>query len=279
MRLLPLPDCTGVEGDLQTALADPPGITRAELDELLAKFERYLDEGGEPADWARSAELDQDLLNRLHDAYPKTRGGILKHVRRALLREGELCPICEIDEARELDHFLPKNVYRAFSIYPANLVPLCPRCNRAKATYASGGALKLIHSYLDPIPDGPILRADVAVEGEALVVDFVVDPGRVPDATLRKRIERHEERVKLKRRRDQAIVAYLRHHVPAFKLAREAQGHKGVRRFLRRQARHETRLTHPGDWRVVLLHALSTHEPFWRKGWKRVLKRRDPRVR
>lgn len=44
-----------------------------------------------------------------------------------------LCPLCGINQATTLDHYLPKAHYPILSVYPWNLVPACKDCNTGKS--------------------------------------------------------------------------------------------------------------------------------------------------
>lgn len=43
-----------------------------------------------------------------------------------------LCPICEVAEANEMDHYIPREIMPEFSAHIHNLIPLCHECNHSK---------------------------------------------------------------------------------------------------------------------------------------------------
>jgi 5-methylcytosine-specific restriction endonuclease McrA len=60
------------------------------------------------------------------------------------------CPSCGINEASQLDHYLPKSIYFEFSVHPKNLIPICGDCNLSKGTeLVRGGQRLYINPYLD----------------------------------------------------------------------------------------------------------------------------------
>ena len=44
-----------------------------------------------------------------------------------------LCPLCGQRVVATLDHYLPKSRYAALAVNPANLIPACSDCNKAKS--------------------------------------------------------------------------------------------------------------------------------------------------
>lgn len=66
---------------------------------------------------------------------------------------GYMCPFCGVTPLEEIDHFLPKKKYPVFSVYTANLVPICKKCNHSKGSkVASKGSEQLLHPYFDEAP-------------------------------------------------------------------------------------------------------------------------------
>lgn len=46
--------------------------------------------------------------------------------------KGDLCPYCNVGLVQELDHYLPKHLFKELALTPDNLVPCCTDCNRNK---------------------------------------------------------------------------------------------------------------------------------------------------
>lgn len=88
-----------------------------------------------------------DLQYKLYDS--RKNSGELKRMRtKAGLKS---CPCCGSPVTGSLDHYLPRDKYREFSIMRANLVPACMHCNSSsKGTTVHGGDPKrFIHPYYD----------------------------------------------------------------------------------------------------------------------------------
>jgi len=66
-----------------------------------------------------------------------------------------MCPLCEISDARTLDHYLPKTVFHALCVSVANLIPCCRDCNTDKGSRVpTKYEEQTFHPYVDvPISD------------------------------------------------------------------------------------------------------------------------------
>lgn len=99
-----------------------------------------------------------DARPALYDTYAQVQiGGRLEKVRETLLASADECPFCGFGEPSQLDHYLPRSVYRELAIYPNNLIPCCGPCNNAKRTVVPGlgpaHGPGLIHPYFQELPD------------------------------------------------------------------------------------------------------------------------------
>ncbi|PVV55654.1 hypothetical protein, partial [Chryseobacterium sp. HMWF035] len=74
------------------------------------------------------------------------------------------CQNCTINEARTMDHLLPKEDFPEFSIHPQNLFPSCSVCNGHKSTnYVKDGNPLFLNLYLDRLPQNQYLFVDVKI--------------------------------------------------------------------------------------------------------------------
>lgn len=97
------------------------------------------------------------------------RGNLLKRVSVAR------CPFCGISESSTLDHYLPKEQYPEFSVFPENLVPSCAVCNTRKRDRVldEGAEVRLfLHPCFDAIPDLAFLTVRTRMEEDALVLSY-----------------------------------------------------------------------------------------------------------
>lgn len=113
----------------------------------------------------------------------------------------QLCPYCGQGSVFELDHYLPKTSFAAVTVHPANLVPTCRDCNRAKLDYVPGvSAPAVLHPYFDRAMETRWLYATVQHDpGELPVVEFYVSLA-FSDSALESRLNAHMDVFSLRNR-------------------------------------------------------------------------------
>lgn len=97
------------------------------------------------------------------------RGALLD--RKCVVR----CPFCAISESSTLDHFLPKEQYPEFSIFPKNLVPSCAVCNTRKRDriLIDGTDVRMfLHPCFDAIPNMAFLDVRARIKADALLLSY-----------------------------------------------------------------------------------------------------------
>lgn len=77
----------------------------------------------------------------------------------------KLCPYCQIDTHKDLDHFYPRKVFPELSISSQNLVPACSTCNSTykKTKWGNGSNRSFIHPYFDMVPEVQFLFCTVSL--------------------------------------------------------------------------------------------------------------------
>lgn len=96
--------------------------------------------------------LNYDDCIKLYTRYFSVQGKEIRRVYDAILVQSEKCPYCgNIGTSAQLDHYLPKQSYPQYSVYPKNLIPCCRDCNEGykKAALANTEAEQLINPYFD----------------------------------------------------------------------------------------------------------------------------------
>lgn len=78
------------------------------------------------------------------------------------------CPFCGLSEPKTLDHYLPKEDFPEFSVYPKNLIPMCSVCNSCYKGVKcfKGGRRLFIHTYYDIFPVHDFLMANVDINAK-----------------------------------------------------------------------------------------------------------------
>lgn len=127
----------------------------------IAAYQTYQANGGSP--FAVTAHAFGpgvgDLQYKLYDT--RKNSGELKRMRKKAGLKS--CPVCGSPVTGSLDHYLPRDKYREFSIMRANLVPACMHCNSSsKGTTVHGGNPKrFIHPYFDTWAAGTLWVVEV----------------------------------------------------------------------------------------------------------------------
>lgn len=100
-----------------------------------------------------------DLQYKLYDT--RKNSGVLKRMRT--MGGLKSCPVCGSPVTGSLDHYLPRDKYREFSIMRANLVPACMHCNSSSkgVTVHGGHPKRFIHPYYDPWAAGVLWFVEI----------------------------------------------------------------------------------------------------------------------
>src|SRR5688572_9418671 len=138
MWKLAAPATDSLESDLKSALKKtrrPSSyqIMPTEIIEVLNAYDLYDNKIGRACNELKAESLGKPLLNAIHSAYEQVQDGKrLKTLRNRLKISTDFCPYCGFGEIKDLDHHLPKTSYKAYAIYPKNLIPCCHPCNHKK---------------------------------------------------------------------------------------------------------------------------------------------------
>ena len=132
-----------------------------------------------------------DELIKVYTDRMAKQGAPGRPVYDALKHAASRCPLCGHRDVTTLDHYLPKTVFPLLCVTPANLVPACSECNKAKlaSTSATAGD-QTLHPYFDDVDQDPWLKADV-VQGAPAAVVFFVEPPRHWTSVLAARVRHH----------------------------------------------------------------------------------------
>jgi hypothetical protein len=178
MRAIPLlgVDSTTVFDEIAAAKHQPRrGRMRAARPLVLAAYRGYEAAVPEVGGLAEAALTDPQKEAMRHaftvETQPMTalRGNLLKRI--AVAR----CPFCSISESSTLDHYLPKEQFPEFSVFPANLIPSCGVCNTRKRDLILDEETDVrlfLHPCFDPIPDVEFLTVHTRMEADALILSY-----------------------------------------------------------------------------------------------------------
>ena len=253
----------------QTRGYDP---TPDEIDAIIELYDNYDEANGQVTEGFDGEGLEKKLISTVRKAFAKTYEGKPLHgLREALLSGAGLCPICGIDFATQLDHFLPKADFGIFSIYSRNLVPVCKTCNEDKRTSAGENpAEQFVHAYFELIPDVTFLTAEVEILDNGLLVEIVVDQDAEISVEFRDRLTYQLNALGLNHRYAREINVYVGGQAPSFHGIYAAADTAGVQEYLTRQAVYEAGRFHTNDWRAVVFRGLASHDGFCDGGFSQV---------
>lgn len=101
--------------------------------------------------------------------------------------ENGFCPLCGVNLAETMDHFIPQTGYPLFAVHPLNLIPSCERCNKRKSNKISDGKKrKFWNPYIDTPPKEEYLECEVKEgTGGIVEVDFRLKKGSIDENTYR----------------------------------------------------------------------------------------------
>ena len=108
------------------------------------------------------------------------------------------CPLCDVGNARTLDHYLPKSEYTVLSVVPNNLVPSCRDCQTEKMSdVADSQETQTLHPYYDSFVESENwLRARVIQTSPPSFVYYVDPPASWSQLNIQ-RLEAHMDAFKL----------------------------------------------------------------------------------
>lgn len=131
--------------------------------EWRARTEVYLRHFGSPEHVPQWSAMPLDKKDSFRNLYKKPKKGSAQGVVLASLKSHKLnlCPACgEFGRPNTLDHYLPKGKYPHFSVTPANLFPMCDRCQEEKLekTHTVREPRLFLHPYYDEFIERQILK-------------------------------------------------------------------------------------------------------------------------
>lgn len=196
------------------------------------------------------------------------RGELLKRISVAR------CPFCGISESSTLDHYLPKEQYPEFSVFPKNLVPSCAVCNTRKRDRIldEGTNVRMfLHPCYDVIPDTAFLSVRARMEADALILSYrLTRPAGMALQTFQ-HLRSHFDQLNLADRYRRMGLEHLGGQYPALRRAYGAGEDAGrVAEKLTEGAVDFEEVSGPNYWLAKLYRALADNEYFCDGGFEAV---------
>lgn len=124
---------------------------------------------------------------------------LISHLRSKIIEanEGEIvlkCPICGLRDAKDLDHYIPRQLFPEYSINPYNLIPTCHDCNNDKSIMwcSNEGKRLIFNAYYDTPTNDFLFDVDVVREKDMLRIKLELkefnnpsEPTRLAISTLK----------------------------------------------------------------------------------------------
>jgi hypothetical protein len=180
------------------------------------------------------------------------------------------CPYCGFGEITDLDHHLPRSVYKGLSIYPKNLVPCCGTCNNKKrAADGEQAHQQFHHIFFNTIPQDVIFFiATAELNQGSLSVSFEIhEADGIPPETI-ERLRFQISRLKLNRRYISAVNNFVISQKTSFGMIFEKKNSGAdVKDFIERTANSLSKEYGLNDWRPVLFRALANCQDFCNGGF------------
>lgn len=158
-----------------------------------------------------TSEEDKDAIHSSFNTSfkKKMKTSVLKKVYEEC---GGVCPYCGDGRIEEVDHYVPKEDYPEFTLYPNNLIPLCNKCNKKKGSKFIDFQNKrqFINFYYDNIDSVEFLSVDISFNSLDIIkstkVKYVADYSKIADEYLRKIVQNHYGNLELLRKYNEAAI-------------------------------------------------------------------------
>jgi hypothetical protein len=167
------------------------------------------------------------------------------------------CPYCTLVPGKDIDHFAPKAGFPELAVEPSNLVPICPECNRLKATtwIADTGA-RFWHPYFDePVVDR-FLWCELSTVSDEMIARYSISAPPTLSSTIWDGLELQFARLDLANRFSEAASDLLSHDTNAAHTNFLRGGREGVQEWS--EERYESSVDDHGinHWRSAMFFAL-----------------------
>lgn len=242
-------------------------VLKAARATLITAYAWYNAKAPELAGVAASA-LGPSVKQALKAAYENA--AAVDRVRKAILELAEFrCQYCGLGEGRTTtDHYVPKEDFPEYAVYPDNLVPCCWTCNQKRGERwleVGSGLRKHVHLFFEKIPDQQVLMASIRVSKPAgavkpkLIVNYWLRLGRSAPRGFAALYQRHVSSLSLLERYRGSAADEFNEWVAEIKW----NGHGSkvgpgiVMKDFVRKAEASARLRGRNHWRTALLHAAS----------------------
>ncbi|WP_404460855.1 HNH endonuclease [Sutcliffiella horikoshii] len=143
---------------------------------IFLRYEHYNENVYNLEKLENSIILDDKDKKALHSCYNRNKHGYLegKVVSQILQIQSpqhkNKCPYCGMDKPRTIDHYIPKEDFPEFSVFPPNLIPCCGYCNTKKNDrWLKDGERIFLNLYYDELPkDKKFLYSNIVLDEDEM---------------------------------------------------------------------------------------------------------------
>ncbi|MFB6499332.1 HNH endonuclease [Bacillus haynesii] len=165
-------------------------------DKISKSYQRYLELLGNLEEIEKREFADQEIAALLHSYNNSTKplNEITEKISTIQPKEfGATCQYCGIGEPNTNDHYIPKESFPEFCVFPLNLVPCCPVCNTKKGSkWLVEMERQFVNLYFDYIPRNiRFLHANIEYNGEEASISFFIERPLNFNAKLYRIINNH----------------------------------------------------------------------------------------
>lgn len=220
MKKLTAPDVTNADKLLDGAIARKRILAyatslMANETYIKSRYNNYSDNLNRLEDIGGSSIVSADDREAIHSMFTSSFKEKMKNNELAQVYQecAGVCPFCSTGKLEEIDHYIPKEPYPEFTIYPLNLIPICNKCNKKKGEMFidASGQRYFINFYSDNIDNLMFLEVTISFDStnieKTTKVSFVADFSKITDGYLREIIEKHYLRLELIRKYNEAAAA------------------------------------------------------------------------
>lgn len=181
---------------------------------IVARYKNYNAEKARLEKIGVSAISKEEDKAAIHSAFNSSFKKNIKKSELAKIYEEcqSVCPYCGDGKIEEIDHYIPKEHYPEFTLYPGNLIPLCNKCNKKKSDkfLDAGGKRQFIYFYCDKIDQYDFLDVEILYDSldikNSIKVKYTADYNKITDKYQREVVESHFYNLDLLNRFEEAAI-------------------------------------------------------------------------
>lgn len=244
------PKIEDAKGDI--VIFKEKGIVKGkDVDSLDLLVEQYEAQGGKVTNTQHDI-ISEKGAKSIHAHYEDTEANKpLYYIRQELNENVMKCPYCAIGQPATLDHYMPKNKYKALALCRLNLVPMCWECNRGKGH--THPYTEYIHPYYLPDLSGiTFLNAHIEIVGDVLNFTFSFDKEALGNEDLYEQFISHWRNMKLNERLRKSVIDFIHSEVLS-----ESTDMEVLVKYVAILAERIKNKYGLNDWRSAIMRALS----------------------